>query len=61
MRRHIERQRFLCVGNSSYPISDVLVKPYSTQEAGQDRRTRLFNKRLSGARTLMSECIYGGF
>ena len=62
VKRHIDSQRmFLCVGDSGYPISEVLIKPYSTQEAGQDRRKRLFNRRLSGARTVMSECIYGGF
>ena len=41
VKRLIEEQRmFLCVGDSGYPISEVLVKPYSTQEAGQDRRKR---------------------
>ena len=60
VKRWIEEQRrFKIVGDSGYPISEVLIKPYSTQEAGQDRRKRLFNRRLSGARTVMSECIYG--
>ena len=46
-------------GDTGYPISEVLVKPYSTEEAGQDRRKRLFNKRLSGLRTVMSENVFG--
>ena len=50
---------FLIAGDTGYPISENLIKPYSSQEAGADRRTRLFNKRLSGLRTAMSECLFG--
>ena len=53
------QRRFFVAGDSGYPISENLMKPYSTQEAGADRRKRLFNQRLSGARTMMSECIFG--
>ena len=60
VKRHIEEQRrFLIAGDTGYPISEVLIKPYSTAEAGQDRRKRTFNRRLSGLRTVMSECIFG--
>ena len=60
VRRFIERQkRFLVAGDTGYPVSENLVKPYSTNEAGNDRTKRLFNKRLSGLRTVMSECLFG--
>ena len=59
-KRYLEQQRrFKVAGDTGYPISEILIKPYSTQEVGDDRRKRLFNKRLSGARTVMSECIFG--
>lgn len=57
---YIESQRrFLVAGDSGYPISEVLIKPYSNNEADGDRRKRIFNRKLSGARTVMSENIYG--
>ena len=60
VKRHLEQQkRFLLAGDSGYPISENLVKPYSTQESANDPRKRLFNRRLSGLRTMMSECLYG--
>ena len=60
VKAYIESQRrFYIAGDSGYPISEVLLKPYSTNEAGRDPRKRLFNKRLSGIRTVMSECIFG--
>jgi hypothetical protein len=73
-------------GDSGYPISEVLQKPYTTQESAQvcflslngntqyylfsiqyitfitflqDVRKRLFNRRISGLRTMMSECVFG--
>ena len=62
VKRYIEEQRrFLLAGDTGYPISENLIKPYSTGEAGQDRKKRLFNRRLSGLRTVMSECIYGAW
>ena len=54
-----EQRRFLVAGDTGYPISEVLIKPYSTREAGDDVRKRTFNRRLSGLRTVMSENIYG--
>jgi hypothetical protein len=59
-KRYIERQRrFLLAGDSAYPISDILIKPYSNNEAQQDYAKRVFNARLSGLRTVMSENVYG--
>ena len=54
-----EQRRFLIAGDSGYPISEVLIKPYGTAEAGNNRRKRLFNSRLSGLRTVMSENQFG--
>ena len=60
VRAYIETQRrFLVAGDSGYPISEVLIKPYTTDEAGRDPVKRLFNRRLSGLRTVMSENIFG--
>ena len=60
VKRHIEQQkRFLLAGDSGYPTSENLVKPYSTAESANDPRKRLFNRRLSGLRTMMSECLFG--
>lgn len=53
------QRRFLVAGDSGYPISEVLIKPFSNNEADGDRRKRIFNRKLSGARTVMSENIYG--
>ena len=59
-KRHIELQkRFLIAGDSGYPSSENLVKPYSTAESANDPQKRLFNQRLSGLRTVMSECLFG--
>ena len=60
VKPYIEQQRrFYCAGDSGYPISEVLIKPYSTAEAANSRRKRIFNSRLSGLRTRMSENLYG--
>jgi len=56
----IEAQpRFLLAGDSAFPISNVLVKPFSNAEAEVDARKRLFNKRHSGLRTVMTENTFG--
>jgi DDE superfamily endonuclease len=58
----IERHRnYYLAGDSAYPISDVLVKPYPTPEVLADNsgRKRLFNARLCGLRTEMSENVFG--
>jgi hypothetical protein len=60
VKRHMEEQRrFLVAGDTGYPISEVLIKPYSTREVGGDVRMRTFNRQLSGLRTVMSENIHG--
>ena len=53
-----ENREHLLAGDSAFPISDVLVKPYSNQDALDDPRKRLFNLRHSGLRTEMTENIY---
>ena len=59
-KQYIEEQReFLVAADSGYPISEVVVKPYSTADAAQDPRRRKFNSNLSGLRTVMSENLYG--
>ena len=54
-----EQKRFYIAGDSGYPISDNLIKPYPINESSRDRRKRKFNRRLSGLRTVMSECLFG--
>ena len=49
---------FIC-GDSAYPISRVLVKPYPPAETRHSRRKRIFNKKLSGIRTCVTENIFG--
>ena len=61
----VERQnRYCVVGDSGYAISEWMIKPFSQQEinAASDllqRKMRFFNRRLSGARTEMTENVYG--
>ena len=55
-----EQIMFKIAGDSGYPISQVLVKPYSALEVQEDpRRRKAFNRKLSGLRTLMTEDIFG--
>ena len=49
---------YLLAGDSAYPISPVLLKPYSNVEAGNNARVKLFNARLSAIRTRMSENVF---
>ncbi len=59
-QEHAEGQHFyLLAGDSAYPISGYLVKPFSVAEAGRDASKRQFNERLSGLRTAMTENVYG--
>ena len=44
------------VGDSAYPLSPTLIKPFDVAQNADERR---FNNALSGARTLMMECLYG--
>ena len=60
VKPYLEQQRrFLIAGDSGYPISEVLIKPYTTAEAANDPRKRIFNRRHSGLRTVMTENIFG--
>lgn len=60
MKTVVERQRqFLVAGDSGYPISDVLIKPFPNREALVDHRKAEFNTRLSRIRTVSTENIFG--
>lgn len=60
VKLYMERQkRFYVAGDSAYPTSENLVKPFPMAESLQCPRKRLFNRRISGLRTVMSENIYG--
>ena len=50
-----QQRRFLLAGDSAFPLSDVLIKPFSNDDALEDPALRLFNSRLSGLRTVMTE------
>ncbi len=55
----IERQRqYLVAGDSGYPISDVLIKPYPNNEALVDPRKADFNRRHSRLRTVSTGNIF---
>ena len=55
---YLETQRcFFVAGDSGYPISEVLIKPFPTEETVNNRRKALFNRRQSGLRTVMTENI----
>jgi hypothetical protein len=55
---HASNTYFL-TGDSAYPISTLLVKPYSVDEASRDDSKLLFNQRLSGLRAAMTENVCG--
>jgi hypothetical protein len=60
VKQYLEQQRrFLVAADSGYPISEVVIKPYSTNESAQDARKKTFNRRLSGLRTVMTENLFG--
>ena len=65
VKEYIEQQRrFLVAGDSGYPISEVLMKPYSEPECVEEERAgastkRRFNHRLSGLRTVLTEHHFG--
>jgi len=45
-----QNRQFLLAGDSAFPLSDVLIKPFSNAEALYDPRKKLFNARHSGLR-----------
>ena len=53
-----EQIEYKIAADSGYPISQVLVKPYSAPEVNENPR-RTFNRKLSGLRTVMTEDIFG--
>jgi hypothetical protein len=59
--KHVLEQQalYFIAGDSAYPIGPILMKPFSTAEAAVDETKRLFNQRLSGLRTVMTENVYG--
>ena len=54
-----EQIEYKIAADSGYPISQVLVKPYSAAEVNENPRRRTFNRKLSGLRTVMTEDIFG--
>lgn len=49
---------YYVAGDSGYPISTTLVKPYSVAEATRDPSKALFNRRLSGIRYFIFNVCY---
>ena len=45
--------------DAAYPISRVLMKPFTNNKISNDLRKLLFNRRLSGLQTAMSEYVFG--
>lgn len=56
-----QQNRFMIAGDSAYPISESLMKPYRPEVAVLDptRRQVVFNNRLNAIRTRMTENIFG--
>ena len=56
----VDRQlTFKVAADSAYPLGRSLMKPFSDQECQTNPRKKLFNKRLSSARTVMTENLFG--
>ena len=53
---YLKGQPWYLAGDAGYPLSPVLIKPFLNPV---NRQQRLFNARLSGARTVMTENVYG--
>ena len=53
------QHNFHIAGDSGYPLSRLLIVPFSTRESENDADKRLFNRKLSSLRTMCSENIYG--
>ena len=59
-KKWVDRQRtFKVVADSAYPLGRNLMKPYTEPEAQRDQRKKLFNRRLSQARTVLTENLFG--
>ncbi len=52
------KKQFYLAGDAAYPISDVLIKPYANDDALYDATKALFNSRLCGIRTRMTENLF---
>ena len=60
VKQHMESQvTYKCAADSGYRISQIMVKPYDTVAAYNDRRKKKFNSALSAIRTIMTENIFG--
>ena len=60
VKQHMESQvTYKCAADSGYRISQIMVKPYDTVAAYNDRRKKKFNSKLSAIRTIMTENIFG--
>ena len=56
----VDRQNtFKVAADSAYPLGRSLMKPFSENDTQTNPRKKLFNKRLSSARTVMTENLFG--
>ena len=59
-KKWVDRQgTFKVVADTAYPLGRNLMKPFTENEAQRDPRKKLFNKRLSSARTVLTENLFG--
>jgi len=54
---HEQYRPFVCLGDSAYALSEALITPFSYLT--KDYVEQKFNRRHSGTRCLMTECIFG--
>ena len=58
VKTKIEEQKlFLLVGDTAYPISENLIRPYTTAEAAADETKAAYNWRLIGLRKAMTDAV----
>ena len=55
-KTHLTTRDFFVAADSAYPLSELVMKPFSEPANGKER---LFNRRLSQARVVMTEDIFG--
>ena len=53
------QQRYYLVGDSAYPLTRWMMKPFAQREITGHPRRRAFNRALSGARTELTENVIG--